>query len=152
VLPLELPIPQDWTYLILRLAFVGIIYLFLWQVVRITLRDLKSAAQQEPVRIRAKRAKIIVSDPASSNLSPGFAFSVGHKATVGRRTDCAIVIEEPSVSALHAQFEARNHAWYLTDLGSTNGTFVNGRQISGSVYVETDDVVQFGRMSFQFVA
>jgi hypothetical protein len=152
VLPLELPIPQDWTYLILRLVFVGLIYLFLWQVVRVTLRDLKSAAQQEPVRPRTKRAKIVVSDPADSDLTPGFAFTVGPKATVGRRPDCAIVIDEPSVSALHAQFETRNHAWYLTDLRSTNGTFVNGRQISGTVHVEADDVVQFGRMTFQFVA
>lgn len=152
MLPLELSIPQDWAYLILRLIFVGIIYLFLWQVVRITLRDLKSAAQQEPARPRTKRAKIVVSEPAESDLDPGFAFNVGPKSTVGRRPDCEIVIDEPSVSALHARFESRNHAWYLTDLGSTNGTFVNGHPVAGSVYVETDDVVQFGRMTFQFVA
>jgi hypothetical protein len=152
VLPLELSIPQDWTYLIVRLAFVGIIYVFLWQVVRITLRELKQAAELEPVRPRTRRAKLVVMDPAQSALDPGFAFTVGPHATIGRGADCAIVIDEPSVSALHAQLEARNHAWYVTDLGSTNGTFVNGRQISGSVYIESDDVVQFGRITFQLVA
>jgi hypothetical protein len=149
---LEIPIPQDWFYLILRLAFIGIVYLFLWQVARISLRELHQAAKEPPSRTRPKRAKLVVLDPADSQLDPGFAFGIGSKATIGRRPDCAIVIDEPSVSALHAEIEARNHAWYVTDLGSTNGTFVNGRQVSGSSYVESDDVVQFGRMTFQLVA
>jgi len=149
---LDIPLPQDWFYLVLRLTFIGIVYLFLWQVARISLRELHQAAKQQPVRARPKRAKLVVLNPADSQLNPGYAFGFGAKATIGRRPDCAIVIDEPSVSALHAEIEARNHAWYVTDLGSTNGTFVNGKQVSGSAYVETDDVVQFGRMTFQLLA
>jgi pSer/pThr/pTyr-binding forkhead associated (FHA) protein len=62
------------------------------------------------------------------------------------------VIEEPFLSAVHARFEHRDRAWYVTDLESTNGTFVNGRQVRGTVYIEADDVVQFGRIKLQLVA
>jgi hypothetical protein len=147
----ELPISYDWFFLVLRLGFVGLLYLFLWQVLRVTMRDLTQAAQQ-PQKRRSNRAKLVVIDPAESDLNAGASFNIGSKATVGRRTDCTLVIEEPFVSAVHAEIEARNHAWYVTDLDSTNGTFVNGRQVTGTAYIETDDVVQFGRIKFQLVA
>lgn len=149
---MEIPISYDWFFLALRLGFVGLLYLFLWQVLRITMRDLSHAAVQQPAKRRSSRAKLIVIDPADSDLNPGSSFSIGAKTTIGRHPDCSVVIEEPSVSAVHAEIEARNHAWYLTDLDSTNGSFVNGRPVAGTAYIETDDVVQFGRIKFQLVA
>lgn len=148
---MEIPLPYDWFFFALRLAFAGLLYLFLWQVFRITMRDLTRAAQHPPKR-RSNRAKLIVIDPAESAMHPGDSFTVGSKTVIGRGPDCTVVIEEPFVSAAHAEIEARNHAWYVTDLGSTNGTFVNGRRVSGTAYIERDDVVQFGRITFQFVA
>jgi pSer/pThr/pTyr-binding forkhead associated (FHA) protein len=152
VLPLEIPISHDWFFLGLRLGFVGLLYLFLWQVLRVTMRDLQQASLQQIPKRRVKRAKLVVIDPADSELNAGFSFGIGAKTTIGRRPDCVVVIDDPSVSALHAEIEARNHAWYVTDLDSTNGTFVNGRPVTGTAYIETDDVVQFGRMKFQIVA
>lgn len=151
MLPVEIPIPYDWFFLGLRLGFVGLLYLFLWQVLRVIMRDLNQAAQQ-PAKRRSSRAKLVVIDPAESNLSSGASFTISGKSTVGRRPDCTIVIEAPFVSGVHAELESRNHAWYVTDLESTNGTFVNGRQVVGTAYIESDDVVQFGRVKFQLVA
>ncbi len=148
---MEIPIPYDWFFLGLRLAFAGLLYLFLWQVLRILMRDLRQSAQQ-PARKRSTRAKLIVIDPAESVLEAGVSFSINSKTTIGRHPDCSIAIDEPFLSAIHARFETRDFAWYVTDLDSTNGTFVNGRQIRGTVYIETDDVVQFGRIKLQLVA
>ncbi|MCC6792429.1 MAG: FHA domain-containing protein [Thermomicrobiales bacterium] len=151
MLPVEIPIPYDWFFLGLRLAFVGLLYLFLWQVLRVIMRDVTQAARQ-PARHRASRARLVVIDAAESEMITGASFSVSGKSLVGRRTDCAVVIDAPFVSAVHAELDHRNNAWYVTDLDSTNGTFVNGRRIAGTAYIETDDVVQFGRVKFQFVA
>ncbi len=148
---MELPISHDWFFLVLRLAFAALLYLFLWQVARITMRDLRQSALQ-PQRRRATRAKLILIDPAQSNLEPGASFSINAKTTIGRHSDCSIAIDEPTLSAVHARFETRDSAWYVIDMDSTNGTFVNGRLLKGSVYIESDDVVQFGRMKFQLVA
>lgn len=150
MLAVHIPIPFDWLFLALRLAFVAVLYLFLWQVLRIIMRDLGQSPP--PVKRRAGKAKIVVIDPAESGLAEGTVFSVANKATLGRHPDCTIVIDEPFLSSFHAEFTARNHAWYLTDRGSTNGTFINGRQLTGTAYVETDDIVQFGRMSVRFIA
>lgn len=148
---MELPIPYDWFFLGLRLTFAALLYLFLWQVARVIMRDLRQSAVQ-PRRKRATRAKLIVTDPAESNLATGTSFSINSKTTIGRHADCSIAIDEPTLSAVHARFETRDSAWYVTDMESTNGTFVNGRAVRGSVYIETDDVVQFGRLKFQLVA
>lgn len=148
---MELPLPHDWFYLGLRLGFVGLIYLFLWQVARIILRDMMQIAQR-PEKARAARARLLLVDPANSALQPGTAFRIAPGSTVGRSPECTIVLDDPSVSGIHAKFESRSHAWYLSDLSSTNGTFVNSRRVTGATYIEADDIVQFGRMTFQLDA
>lgn len=151
MLAVDVPIPFDWFFLALRFAFVAILYLFLWQVLRITMRDLRQASPPQTKR-RATKAKIVVLDPAESGLAEGMVFSVGNKSTVGRHPECSIVIDEPFLSSFHAEFTYRNHAWYLTDRGSTNGTLINGRPLTGTAYVETDDMIQLGRMTVRFLA
>ena len=149
---MELPFPHDWFYLGLRLGFVGLLYLFLWQVARITLHDALRSAQETPAKPAGSRAKLVLLDPAGSMHAAGASYRVVGNTTIGRGPDCSIVIEDPSVSAVHARLEPRNHAWYVSDLGSTNGTFVNNRRVVDSAYIEADDIVQFGRMMFQFEA
>lgn len=147
---MEIPIAYDWFFLGLRLMFVALLYLFLWQVMRIMMRELNQTAREQPRRRKA-RAKFVVVDPAESVLVAGTSFTIGPNTTIGRHPDCSISIDEPFLSAKHAEIESRNHAWYVTDLDSTNGTFVNGRAVTGTVYIEPDDVVQFGRIKLQLV-
>lgn len=148
---MTIPIPFEWFFLILRLAFVAVLYVFLWQVLRIIMRDLRQTPTR-PAKRKSSKAKLIVLDPAASDLAAGSTFSIANSATVGRHPECSLVIEEPSISAIHAEIAMRNLAWYVTDRGSTNGTFINGRPVSGAGYVETDDVIQIGRVKFRFIA
>lgn len=147
---IELPISFDWFFLGLRLAFVGILYLFLWQALRVVMRDVRDAPARA-TRRRAGKARIVVVDPAQSGLSAGTAFAVANRTTIGRHPDCTIAIDEPFLSAVHASFEAKDGAWYVTDKESTNGSFVNGHPLTGTAYVEADDVLRFGRIEFQFI-
>ncbi len=64
---------------------------------------------------------------------------------VGRAPDNDIVLGEPSVSARHARIDVRDGLVFLTDLGSTNGTFVAGRRVTGSVELLPGDNVALGR-------
>jgi pSer/pThr/pTyr-binding forkhead associated (FHA) protein len=45
----------------------------------------------------------------------------------------------------------RHGRWWVSDLGSTNGTFVNGTQITEPAIIEAEDVVQFGRVTLRLV-
>jgi hypothetical protein len=125
---------------VLRLLFLGLLYLFLYAVVRVLLRDLRAAAR-EPV---AELGRLVVVESPSGEPAPGSAFRLDAVTGLGRDVNNAIVLDDDFVSANHAVLTYRGRAWYLEDLGSTNGTFVNGSQIEGLVPVAFGDVIQLG--------
>ena len=70
---------------------------------------------------------------------------------VGRGTDNHIVLDGDSVSRRHAHFERRNDTWYAVDDGSTNGTYVNERQIPEGVQLRNNDRIQVGPTIFKYL-
>jgi pSer/pThr/pTyr-binding forkhead associated (FHA) protein len=137
----------DWFILALRLAFIALIYLFLYQVARVSIRELSAIAAiaDEDAPQRAGAALEIV-DPAESSLGVGTRFPLDHYSTIGRAADNSIVLDDAFVSGSHAQMTFDNGAWWLRDLGSTNGTELNGAPVHSTVQVSDGDVVQFGRV------
>ncbi|MDA1162557.1 MAG: EAL domain-containing protein [Planctomycetota bacterium] len=67
----------------------------------------------------------------------------------GRRSSCDLRLSWPTVSGVHAEFIQHENALLLRDLGSTNGTFVNGRRISTVTTLTENDVVHFGGVEFR---
>jgi pSer/pThr/pTyr-binding forkhead associated (FHA) protein len=70
--------------------------------------------------------------------------------TLGRQPDCDIVLAHPTVSGRHARIFFSDGEFFIEDLGSTNGTAVNHRAISGPVVLRSGDVVQVGEVHLQF--
>ncbi len=75
----------------------------------------------------------------------------GRRMVVGRGADCDVVLREDSeVSRRHAAFEPQlGGTFVLTDLGSTNGTFINGHRITGSVSLRGGESVRIGETTFR---
>lgn len=145
----------DWFILFLRIAFIVLLYLFLWQIVRVTSRELIAAARREEERQapgQRARGRLTLIDPAESGLFAGAFYNLARRTIVGRHDDCDIVIEEPYVSGEHAELTANAGQWFLRDLGSTNGTYLNGKLVEGYADIHPGDVVQFGRITFEFVS
>ncbi len=152
----------DWLLFLLRLAFIVVLYLFLYQVVRITFKDLISRAEQPasapappgspPARTVAPNAVFTISDPGSTGLSAGFDWPVFGGATIGRHPSNDITLDDPSVSGEHAQIGFERTRWVVRDLGSTNGTLVNGSRIDGPTTLRSGDDVRVGRVSGRFQA
>ena len=69
--------------------------------------------------------------------------------TIGRGPDNTIVINNPSVSARHAQLQLAGETYRLKDLGSTNGTNVNGKPVTETV-LSFDDRIRFGAIEARF--
>lgn len=63
---------------------------------------------------------------------------------VGRASAAELVLHDPEVSRRHARFESRNGIVYVDDLGSSNGTFLNGRRVSEAIEVREGDEVDVG--------
>jgi hypothetical protein len=82
--------------------------------------------------------------PAPLFFPPGSGFSF----TIGRTQDCDLRIADMSVSRLHAKLDRVEDGWLLSDLGSHNGTRVNGWLVREAVPVRAGDLVQFGSATF----
>jgi serine phosphatase RsbU (regulator of sigma subunit) len=76
----------------------------------------------------------------------------GSASTLGRSSDCAVVLSDASVSRRHAQVSFREGAWWAEDLGSKNGTKVNGRRIDGPLRLTPGDALQLGNFQVVFSA
>ncbi|MFJ4713959.1 DUF1707 and FHA domain-containing protein [Streptomyces sp. NPDC088785] len=75
-----------------------------------------------------------------------------HPLRIGRDPANGLRLSHESVSRVHAELSRQGGLWILRDLGSTNGTSVNGRRVIGAAVVRDGDQVGFGRMSFRLSA
>ena len=130
---MQLPIPYDWFVLVSRLTIGGLFVLFLWQLLRALARD----ALVSPGVAQLQLSPLNGSRPILLRRS--------RPTVVGRDDDCDVVIPDPSISGRHARIAHDGAEWLLTDLGSTNGTWLNGARLAAPAPIEAFDVVQFGR-------
>lgn len=71
---------------------------------------------------------------------------------IGRDPGNGLRLTHETVSRMHAELRLRDGAWVLKDLGSTNGTTVNGRRVTGSAVVRDGDQISFGKINFRLSA
>ncbi len=71
-------------------------------------------------------------------------------ATIGRGRASDIVLDDPNVSRQHAEIRPRGGSWVITDLGSTNGSELNGRRLEGSEVLRSGDEIELGASMMTF--
>jgi hypothetical protein len=80
-----------------------------------------------------------------SGPTPGAAFTLeGDQITIGRDSVNEVVINDAEISRRHARLTFQGGKYVLEDLGSTNGTFVNGQRLAGPRVLKAGEVVSFG--------
>ncbi|WP_083921379.1 FHA domain-containing protein [Dasania marina] len=120
-----------------------------------SLDELKKHAEEDKDAITAEN--IVHDEPVLICLNGDmkgkvFKFTTRDKITkweIGRSADCDVCIDDGSVSTNHAQLIHEAKRWKLTDLMSSNGTFVNDNKGLSS-YLKSGDMVRFGQVEFQF--
>lgn len=130
---------------LLRLLFLAFLYLFLLVVVRVLVRDLRAAAR-EP---QSELGRLLVSASPGGDLRVGTVFPLDAITTLGRDVNNTIVVDDQFASAEHAVLTFRGRTWYVEDVGSTNGTYVNGGRIEGVAPVGYGDEIQVGQVRFR---
>jgi rubredoxin len=74
----------------------------------------------------------------------------GDRTTIGRSPDCGVFLDDVTVSRRHAALVHRDGRWYVEDMGSLNGTFVNRRRVE-SAPLEDGDEIQIGKYRMTFL-
>ncbi len=96
--------------------------------------------------------RLVLEAPGDSGIPRGTAFRLAARMEIGRAPGAAIVIGDPSVSARHASLERQGGAWQLRDLGSTNGTFVEGQPVGpGGVLLRGGERIRLGAVVLRLV-
>ena len=126
----------------LRLAFVALIYAFFIFVARALWRDLRAgvAGSGRPL------ARLLVISAAEGRPEPGTSIPLDAVNSIGRDVNNSIVVDDSFVSAEHALLTFRGRAWYVEDIGSTNGTWLNGQRIEGLWPLGFGDEIQVGQV------
>jgi len=130
--------------LFLRFGLILLLYLFLLGVAVAIWRDLGRRTRQEEGQ--AGLAKLWVLEPGETDLRPGEVIAVGPVSTIGRAYTNQVYLNDSHVSAEHALLTYRHRRWWLEDLDSTNGTFINHQQVRGSTVVNYGDIIDIGRV------
>ena len=141
-----------WVYATLRIAFIALVYAFLFLVLRTTMRELSAAAQGMATgEGHAGAMSLVTLDAAASSLRLGEALPLQPATTIGRVPGNTMVVDDPHTSAEHAELLFERGQWWLRDLGSSNGTTLNGEPVRTVMGVRPGDVIQCGRVRFRLV-
>jgi pSer/pThr/pTyr-binding forkhead associated (FHA) protein len=149
----------------LKFGFLAVLYLFLIWVARSAMKDLSrggEAAAAGPVEPPGPRRRgSSVPEPragvapqlvvvAAKGYEPGVSWDIGRGAMMGRSDGAEIRVEDAFASSAHARIFLRGDLMYVEDMGSTNGTYLNGRQIKAPERLKMADVIRIGDSEYRY--
>jgi pSer/pThr/pTyr-binding forkhead associated (FHA) protein len=143
----------------LKFGFLAVLYLFLFWVSRSALRELRRTTQPAPEatgyhpigpggRAAATDAELVA--VRGGGLDPHERFDLFGGLTIGRSSEADVRIEDGYASAVHARVYSRGASYYVEDMDSTNGTFLNGATLDGEAELSDLDEIRIGDTEFRF--
>lgn len=140
---------------ILKYLFLALILLFLARAVRAMYMEIngppapRTPAAPAAAAARPGRAPDKVVLLAGGGAKPRI-FALGDELLIGRSDKCQVVLGDTYSSQVHARVFRRNGQFYLEDMGSTNGTYLNGRKLASPTPVNRGDRARLGRSELEF--
>lgn len=124
---------------LLKLIFVALLFLFVWQISR-AIAGHVGIGVARPTGRRSKELVLLRGDDVS-----GETYRVEDVLMLGRSPQADIVVDDPYASEFHMRFVTGDEGLVLHDLGSTNGSYVNGRRVTAPQVLVKGDAVQVGK-------
>jgi hypothetical protein len=144
----------------LKVAFLVVLYVFIWRIVRTASKDLRLPQESfilDPEQAAAlRRPEEFQTGELVVLKSPALAEGERHQLnsaplTIGRSVDNDVSLDADTfASTQHARVEPRRDGVWLEDIGSTNGTFLNGKQVSRPRRLTPGDVIRVGETDLRF--
>jgi len=144
---------SDTLYQIVRVLFAMSLLGFLFLVIRVTMKELQQPTVSGiNLRQPQPRAELItIAGEEGSSIAEGVVFDIQGVATLGRAHTARVVLDDTSVSAHHAMLRPFEGGWAIEDLGSRNGTLVNGRPATTQLPLACGDAIQLGRVRLRLM-
>lgn len=123
---------------LLRIIFLGLVYLFVWQVARAIGAHLGISLRRQ--RKEGRRVVMV-----KSESQQGKELEIRDVSVLGRSPDADVLLDDAYASEFHMRLVAQENGLVLHDLGSTNGTYVNGRRVTAPANLRRGDTIQVGK-------
>ena len=145
---------------IIKVVFLALLWLFILSVVSVIRSDLfgrtvRTSDQPHPQELESpppppKKVKRQRGQPRVFTISQGNQAGLsadlgGGVIMIGRGADCQLILDDDYVSTRHARVIGTPDGIYIEDLGSTNGTYVNGQRITAPTTITLADTVRIGK-------
>ena len=137
---------------IIKYAFVVVVYIFIYSVVKLVYLDISDAKRMNKAEDDGYGYLKLINLRKELSYRVFESYSVRECATIGRSKKCDIYINNPYLSKVHAQISFEECRFYISDMESTNGTYLNGNKLgTHPVRLRDNDKITFGDLSFLFV-
>lgn len=132
----------------LKYGLLALLFLFIWRSMRWAVRGMNVDRTVSP-RGRGKEAPAPAPPPTTLVVYPPDGarprtFRMATSMTVGRALECEVKLEDTYASQQHARVFGKESSWYVEDLGSTNGTFVNDQKLAAPAQIQPGDRIRIG--------
>jgi hypothetical protein len=138
---------------LLKFAFIAVLYLFLLWMARSALKDLRRPAVAvgplDADEAAGGRRPVLVAE-RGGGLAEGVSFVVDGGVTIGRSPQTDIPIDDRFASGRHARISERDGFFYVEDMGSTNGTYLNGKRLGSRERLRANDRIRIGDTEFRY--
>ncbi len=134
--------------ILFKYIFIVIIYLFIFSIIRLIyldIRGMEGIAADDRIYLK------LINRKDSLPFKIKEYYSIDDSITLGRHGDNSIVVKDPFVSKRHFQIVRDEGDYYLEDLNSANGTYLNGDKIFDVVKLNDGDIIRIGQIEFLFV-
>lgn len=141
---------------ILKIVFLALLYLFISRAIRVIYLDLvgprvpraskPNPAAASPRRKKAQPKELVVTE--ADGAARTYPMSQ-EPLQIGRSDSCQVILQDTYASQMHARVYPKDGEWFVEDLGSTNGTYLNRVKVSQAVPVGPGDEIRIGKTSLE---
>lgn len=128
-----------------------VIYLFIFRIVRLIYLDIRTITAGEDAAAFLPHLKLLTQVVGKNGKAVAELYPLVRPITlIGRSGKCSIMLPDPYISSEHAQIEKQKDRFFITDLGSANGTVLNSVKLTERTELKHGDLISFGAMDLLF--
>jgi pSer/pThr/pTyr-binding forkhead associated (FHA) protein len=141
---------------VLKVLFLALLYFFVYRSLHAVVVDLRPPAPgpgPAPAAVPRGRGKgdkpprsLVVLDDRGNKVK---TVSLDGNLQIGRAEACQVRLEDTYISSFHARIFRRDDGWYVEDLGSTNGTYLNQRRVTSPAELRAGDRLKVGKITLE---
>lgn len=137
--------------LIAKYAMAVVIYIFIFRIVKLIYTDIRAINAGESAVALLPHLKLLTPVTGTNGAAVADMYPLVRDTTViGRSSKCHITFPDPFISSEHLRIDRMKDTFYASDMGSANGTLLNGNRLDKQVQLRSGDRISLGKIDLIF--